>query len=87
MTGYDAVMPVTTGIDLQNGSSKYALLPVWILSTTWNGQKYTFAMNGQTGKLVGNLPLDKAAFNRWKWGLTAAITAVCYGLSYLLWLM
>ena len=26
---------------------------MWILNTTWNGQKYTFAMNGQTGKLTG----------------------------------
>ena len=87
VTGYDAVMPVASSVDLQNGSSKYALLPVWILNTTWKGEKYTFAMNGQTGKLVGNLPLDKGAYKRSLWGLTALIGAVCYGLSYLLWLM
>ena len=41
---------------------KYALYPVWILNTTWNGEKFTFAMNGQSGKLVGNLPMDKKKF-------------------------
>ena len=87
VTGYTTVMPVSSSVDLQNGSTKYALLPVWLLNTTWKGQKYTFAMNGQTGKIVGNLPLDKGAYKRWLWGLTAVIGAVCYGLSYLLWLM
>ncbi len=87
VTGYATVTPVNSTIDLQNGASKYALLPVWILNTTWKGEKYTFAMNGQTGKLVGNLPLDKGAYKRSLWGLTALIGAVCYGLSYLLWLI
>ena len=36
----------------------YALLPVWMLHTKWNGQDYLFAMNGQTGKLIGDLPID-----------------------------
>ena len=34
----------------------YALLPVWMLSTRWKDQNFLFAMNGQTGKLVGDLP-------------------------------
>ena len=38
---------------------KYALLPVWILNTTWKNEKFIFAMNGQTGKFVGNLPYDR----------------------------
>ena len=35
---------------------------VWILNTTWKGKKYIFAMNGQTGKIVGDLPADNGAF-------------------------
>ena len=38
----------------------YALLPVWMLHTRWNGTDYLFAMNGQTGKLIGDLPIDKS---------------------------
>ena len=85
--GYDSVIPVSSSIQLQNGKAKYALYPVWLLNTTWNGKKFTFAMNGQTGKLVGDLPMDKAAYRKWLLGLTAVFTAVAYGLGYLLWLL
>ena len=56
---YSTVTPKASYINVHNGSSKYALLPVWILNTSWNGNKYIFAMNGQTGKFVGDLPMDK----------------------------
>ena len=82
--GYDSVTPENTNIQLHGGKAKYALYPVWLLNTTWNGQKYTFAMNGQTGKFVGNLPLDKAAATRWTLGLTAAFGAATYAVVWLL---
>lgn len=85
--GYTGVRVESSNINLSNGKVKYALYPVWILNTTWNGQKYTFAMNGQTGKFVGNLPLDKAAYRKWLWGLTGGIGAAAFLLSYLLWLL
>jgi len=44
------------------GKVHYALLPVWLLVTNWRGDKYVFAMNGQTGKLIGDLPVDKGKF-------------------------
>lgn len=68
----------------RGGKAKYALYPVWLLNTTWNGQKYTFAMNGQTGKLVGDLPVDKNAARRWTIGLTALCSAATYGIAWLL---
>ncbi len=37
----------------------YALLPVWLLTFDYNDKKYVYAMNGQTGKNYGELPLDK----------------------------
>ncbi|MBQ3195372.1 MAG: hypothetical protein IJB65_02795 [Clostridia bacterium] len=85
--GYTTVVPEHTGIQLQNGKAKYALYPVWLLNTDWNGKKYTFAMNGQTGKFVGDLPLDKAAYKKWLFGLTGAIGAAAYALMYLFWLL
>ena len=85
--GYTTVTPEASSIRLQNGKSKYALLPVWILNTTWNGQKYTFAMNGQTGKLIGDLPLDKGAYRKWLFGLTGIVGAAVFALSYLMWLL
>lgn len=87
VVGYNMVIPEVTNIQLQNGKAKYALYPVWILNTTYNGEKYTFAMNGQTGKMVGNMPTDKGAFARWLIGLTGIIGAVVFGISYLVWLL
>ena len=47
VVGYSSVVPMASNISLANGKAKYALYPVWFLTTSWNGEKYTFAMNGQ----------------------------------------
>lgn len=74
--GYSTVTAEHSAVNLQNGKAKYALYPVWLLNTTYKGQKFTFAMNGQTGKFVGDLPMDKGLFWKW-WGIIAAgVTAV-----------
>jgi len=85
--GYATVIPEATSIRLQNGKAKYALYPVWLLNTTWNGNKYVFVMNGQTGKFAGDLPLDKAAYKKWLFGLTGLIGIAMYAISYLMWLI
>ena len=85
--GYTSVIPVSTNIRLQKGKSQYALYPVWLLNTQWNGQTYTFAMNGQTGKFVGDLPMDKNLFWKWLWGVAAAVSAAAFAVSYLMWLL
>ena len=76
--GYTSVLRQNGNINLNNAQAKYALYPVWILNTSWNGNKYTFAMNGQTGKFVGDLPIDNGAASRWFIGVAAVSTAVCF---------
>lgn len=71
VTGYGARVTEREDIALRRGKVHYALLPVWMLSTKWHGQDFLFAMNGQTGKLVGDLPTDRGRF----WGMFAAIAA------------
>ena len=85
--GYSTVMPTSSSIRLNNGRARYALLPVWILNTQWNGRKFTFAINGQTGKIVGDLPMDQGAYNKWLFGVAGAVSAAVLALSYLLWLL
>ena len=85
--GYTTVVAENSSIQLHGGRATYALYPVWILNTTWNGNHYTFAMNGQTGKFVGDLPVDKAAARKWTWGLSAALSVATYGVVWLLHLM
>ena len=76
--GYNEVTAEHSNIQLLNGKVQYALLPVWILNTTWNGNKYTFAMNGQTGKFVGNLPVDMSAYWRWFMLITVITSVVVF---------
>ena len=87
VVGYVTVEPVSSNINLQNGRARYALLPVWILNTRWNDQNFTFGINGQTGKIAGDLPMDKGKFRTWLFGVTAAVTAAAFALSYLFWLL
>ena len=68
---YDTCIPLNQSIRLKRGKVHYALLPVWMLHTKWNGKDFLFAMNGQTGKLVGDLPTDMGKF----WGIFAGIAA------------
>ena len=82
--GYQTVVTESSNIRLHGGKAKYALYPVWILNTTWQGKKYTFAMNGQTGKFVGDLPVDKSAAAKWALGLSAVLSAAAYGAVWLL---
>lgn len=85
--GYATVNTEAASIRLKNGSAKYALYPVWLLNTTFRDQKYTFAMNGQTGKFVGNLPTDTGKF--WKFAIATALgaSALIYGIMWLIQLL
>ena len=82
--GYTSVVPEHSNIQLSNGTAKYALYPVWLLNTDWNGTKYTFAVNGQTGRIVGDLPMDMSAAVKWFFGLLFGIGAACFALQYLM---
>ncbi len=78
ISGYDSVNIRTRNTSLANTHISYALYPVWILNTNWNGTKYTFAMNGQTGKFVGDLPIDKKLSAKKRILSTLLIAAVSF---------
>lgn len=60
--GYTTIFPESSNVRIKQGISKYALLPIYVFNTTYKGKQYTFAMNGQTGKMSGNLPSDNTKF-------------------------
>lgn len=70
--GYEMVTSAGGNVRLLRGKVQYALLPVWTLNTKWNGKNYLFMMNGQTGKMVGDLPVSRKKL----WGLTAIVSAI-----------
>ncbi len=73
---YSSVSEEKKNIAIKSATAKYALLPVWVLTTKWKDQTYTFAMNGQTGKFVGNLPLDKGLYAKYLTLWTLLITII-----------
>ena len=84
ISGYDSVTLEQERYQLSRAKASYALYPVWLLQTSWKGQNYLFAMNGQTGKFVGNLPMDKGLF----WKYFGSITAISGAIIYLiLWII
>ena len=85
VTGYHRVEPAgQTYVNKRGSSVKYVLAPVWILTTRYQDQPYTFIMNGQTGKMVGHLPWDKGKALRYPGIAAAVVFAIIFLLGKLL---
>ena len=69
VSGYETCSARESNTTIKRGKVHYALMPVWMLNTKWRGKDFLFAMNGQTGKLVGDLPVDKGRY----WAMFFAI--------------
>lgn len=82
--GYATCIPEHTNIQINQGKITYALLPVWVLNTKFKDKMYTFAMNGQTGKFVGNLPMDKGKAVKVAMGVFAGVFAAAFLLTGLM---
>jgi len=81
--GYDAVTETEKNLSVRDVAMHYALMPVWMLSTRWNGQNYLFAMNGQTGKLIGDLPVDKGKYFTWFLGIALPLMAILLAIWFM----
>ena len=63
--GYNTVVPVSSNIRLNNGRARYALYPVWILNTIWNGQKFTFAAKVTESVKLTGFVIDSSKGGPW----------------------
>lgn len=77
--GYESCVEKSRDVQLSRGKVHYALMPVWMLSTQYAGKNYLFAINGQTGATVSDLPVDKGKYWRYFAGFAAAF-GVVFGL-------
>lgn len=84
LMGYATVLPTNRQIQIQNSKAKYVLLPVWMLNTKYNGKIYTFAMNGQTGKMTGSFPVCPKRTAGWFAGICSGVTLLVHLLQMLL---
>lgn len=76
--GYSSVSVVKSNVKMRRKAAKYVLLPVWMLTYTFQGKSYMFAMNGQTGRIVADRPISKKKTVAWFSGICAGLTAILY---------
>lgn len=83
VTGYRSVKVEHSVVNFKKGAVRYALLPIWMLTTRWRGKLYTFAMNGQTGRFVGDLPVSWARY--WTGFASIALIATAVAAAVIWW--
>ena len=79
VTGYTTVSEQRRDIDVKWDRVHYVMLPVWVLHTRWQNEDYVFMMNGQTGKLAGDLPVSAIRRNV-GFGITTVVLSILFGL-------
>lgn len=84
--GYTSKIVTQNTLSPSITKTEYILLPVWMVNVKYKNEMYLFAMNGQTGEFVGNIPLDKT--KAVVYGIIAFVISVliCILVSYLIFL-
>lgn len=72
INGYTTTNYLQKDIDIKEKDAFYTLLPVWMVCYDYKQSEHIFAMNGQTGKIVGTPPLSKGKIAAWFAGISAA---------------
>ncbi len=84
LLGYATVIPTSRQLRVNHSKAKYVLLPVWMLNTKYRNKIYTFAMNGQTGKMTGAFPICPKRTAAWFAGVFAGVTALATLVQWIL---
>ena len=66
---HSSVSIVNNGMNIKPSHCHYIMLPVWMVNIKYKDKMYTFAMNGQTGKLVGDMPIGTRETILWTLGI------------------
>lgn len=74
---YTGVHEENSSMSFSDGKIRYALLPVWMLNIKYENKLYKFAINGQTGKVIGEYPIDKKK----KWMFFAKAAGISYAIA------
>lgn len=71
INGYTTVNFHRKNINIRKKNADYALMPMWMVCYDYKQAEHIFAMNGQTGKVVGKPPLSKGKMAAWFGGISA----------------
>ena len=86
-SGYASVLPENSEVSFSNGKVRYALLPVWMLNIKYEDKMYHYAINGQTGKTVGEFPIGKKKQSAYRWKTFGITFGICAAVTALLWFL
>lgn len=67
ISGYSSVCLTSNSLGVKNPDVIYAMLPIYAFECKYKDQVYQYAINGQTGKIVGNFPVDTKKERFWYW--------------------
>lgn len=81
---FQMVTPEQSSVSFSNGKIRYSLLPVWMLNIKYLDKMYQFAINGQTGKVVGNYPVDEGKKKKFFWKVAGIAYAAAAVVAYFL---
>jgi uncharacterized Zn finger protein (UPF0148 family) len=84
INGYSSVNIHHKNINIIKKHTDYTLLPIWMVCYDYKQAEHNFAMNGQTGKIVGRPPLSKAKMAAWFTGISAGSLIIFRLLTLLL---
>ncbi|QWW19769.1 ATP-binding protein [Schaalia sp. 19OD2882] len=82
--GYDSARVVDSNVQVDRSAIWYVLLPVWLIVIGYDGKDHPFAINGQTGEVVGTFPISKGKLRALNWGFFLGITILVTTLAWLL---
>lgn len=81
--GYVRLTPRVKNINGKNDRIRYCLLPVWKYVYTYKDIMYPFYINGQTGKIVGKVPVSGKKVCAYGATLWATLTGILLLLGYI----
>ena len=82
--GYDSTRINSEHINVQPKDTYYTLLPVWMVCYDYKDGEHNFAMNGQTGKIVGKPPISIKRVFTWFAGVSISSYAILQIISSIL---
>lgn len=84
ISGYEDVTVSGDNLKLSRAEWKYALMPVWTMTYKDPGSDklYYFSLNGQSGKVIGELPVDRKALALYFLQIFVPLLAALLALSY-----
>lgn len=84
MKGFDRIDVTSRDFRITNINYKQAMLPMWFLTFFYKDKLYYFAMNGQTGKFGGTLPINKLKLALVSYGIPFGVLTLLGMLLFML---